>query len=500
MDMSGAASLLDRPPVDYMGPPYKTEAEFEPHGPGGAGERRMPPRRDYPALRHEGIDMRYPARTFEESLQEFEPAGPGGGREPYDKVAITGILEAINNPRGGRQNLMLPKELKGMEDFELQDLMETIRRNRGSKSSKIKRGPRVSDPRAGSYQQGGLISLAPGGRTRLPMKAAPYANVVENENENENVDVDETVFSGQSSTKPSTKAYILEQIGSGRGDMKKALDAYLQPTPEETAHRELLKKRMTGLQDKQAQRVEEHKQGYWDALLEGSLRLMSEHSPEKGFLGNVGSAFSGAPKALAGVRKNIRDTKDAIEATELELAGINANLTGQERKDALRVALKNREFLYDELGIMTDIAVAEEESSALGPNFVGTPGVPGKVMIESLTQEGFLRPTPKERIQIEGLLNAVNMEVMEKANIEFRGDQTVLSETINARINKLFRERLKEWMPEYWRRNQQAKDADHRGKDAEGEEAITTTEGELKRQEELNKINKQQNPKNRAEG
>ena len=160
-----------RPPVDYMGPPYKTEAVFEPHGPGGAGQRRMPPR-DYPALRQEGTDMRYPARTFEESLQEFEPAGPGGA--PYDKVAITGILEAINNPRGGRQNLMLPKELRGMEDFELRDLMETIKRNRGWKSSKIKRGPRVSDPRAGSYQQGGLISLANGGKAQSDYPALTF--------------------------------------------------------------------------------------------------------------------------------------------------------------------------------------------------------------------------------------------------------------------------------------------------------------------------------------
>ena len=135
------------------------ETVFEPHGPGGAGTRIPKEMVEGRAPYNELFEM-VKGRAVSPQLDEFEPAGPGGA--PYDKVAITGILEAINNPRGGRQNLMLPKELRGMEDFELRDLMETIKRNRGWKSSKIKRGPRVSDPRAGSYQQGGLISLAKG--------------------------------------------------------------------------------------------------------------------------------------------------------------------------------------------------------------------------------------------------------------------------------------------------------------------------------------------------
>ena len=162
-----------RPPVDYMGPPYKTEAVFEPHGPGGAGTRIPKEMVEGRAPYNELFEM-VKGRAVSPQLDEFEPAGPGGGREPYDKVAITGILEAINNPRGGRQNLMLPKELRGMEDFELRDLMETIKRNRGSKSSKIKRGPRVSDPRAGSYQQGGLISLANGGKAQSDYPALTF--------------------------------------------------------------------------------------------------------------------------------------------------------------------------------------------------------------------------------------------------------------------------------------------------------------------------------------
>ena len=447
-ELQRGARRDSRPPVDYMGPSYAVEEEeetvFEPAGPGGAGTRILP-RRDYPALRQEGTDMRYPARTFEESLQEFEPAGPGGGRKLYDKVDITGILDAINLPTRARNNPRLPKELRGMDEFELRDLMETIRRRRGWKSSKIKRGPRdYSDPsqRPKYRAAGGLISLAPGGRTRLPMKAASYANVVENEN----VDVDETVFSGST---PGTKSYIFEQARRGRKDFDAALDAYKKPTPEETAHRELLKKRMTGLQDKQAQRVEEAKQGYWDALLEGSLRLMSEHSPEKGFLGNVASAFSGAPKTLAGVRKNIRDTKDAIEATELELANINANLTGQERKDALNVAFKKHSGLMDELRLATDIF--ESETEAAIPSIEGSIAVDFPSMVRELyDQWGYRKPTSEERKQMELLYGKaatqVYNEVLEKGG--YHSGESVKSQT-----RSRFLDLLKDEMTEYWTDN-----------------------------------------------
>ena len=87
-------------------------------------------------------------------------------RKPYDTVDITSILETINMPRG-RKHGRLPDKLRGMEDYELRDLMETIKRNRRWKSSEVERGSTdYADPSqrpryraSGGQIQGGLSSL-----------------------------------------------------------------------------------------------------------------------------------------------------------------------------------------------------------------------------------------------------------------------------------------------------------------------------------------------------
>jgi hypothetical protein len=72
-----------------------------------------------------------------------------------------------------------------MDEFELRDLMETIRRNRGWKSSKIRRGSRdYSDPsqRPRYRAAGGLISLYNGGQAQSDYPALNFeeSEVIEN--------------------------------------------------------------------------------------------------------------------------------------------------------------------------------------------------------------------------------------------------------------------------------------------------------------------------------
>ena len=109
-----------------------------------------------------GVSKRYPARTFEESLQEFEvaPDAPGGGT--YSDAEITAIMEEANPGRGRRGHGALPAELRGKSSAELRNILKMLYPNRnegglirGRMSPRTKRSRRAS----GGQIRGGLSDL-----------------------------------------------------------------------------------------------------------------------------------------------------------------------------------------------------------------------------------------------------------------------------------------------------------------------------------------------------
>jgi hypothetical protein len=389
----GAYSILDLPAVRRSqreiqefephgsGGGDRRLKEFEPHGPGGAEERRMPPRRDYPALRQEGIDMRYPARTFEESLQEFEPAGTGAGREPYDKVDITGILEAINNPRGGRQNPRLPKELRGMEDFELRNLMETIRRNRGWKSSKVGRGSvDYSDPsqRPRYRAEGGLISLANGGQAQSDYPALNFeeSEVIEKYSPSNFRSTGEYIDRTIDTSSPYARLLKerLDSMGKRRIDLDTRRAAADKRLAEQAAKRDALSKQ----QDK------DDKRNTWleVAGMFADYGSGKNFDPRLGFLGNALASidFSGikdinSDKAQRAIDELAADERLVTEAIDRDirrseqddtLSLMELTTAGLMNKDELAKAAASRAIEQESWDRQVQMWKLESESKKYG--------------------------------------------------------------------------------------------------------------------------------------
>jgi hypothetical protein len=311
--------------------------EFIPRGPGGRGSRNVTP---------EDFDAGYEA-ALSVATEEFEPRGPGEGGELYDKVDITGILEAINNPRGGKQHPLLPKELRGMEDFELRNLMETIRRNRGGKNNKVGR-------RSVDYRDPRIIRRAMGGNFPGGSYGGQEQTLM-------------SLYGGlpKQSLTPFTSSYekgLTDLISAGSGIRS-----------DRRARREREDQQLAQLAERRKAQDEKDRQsarrGYNDALMNFGAALMAGNpNVSQDFFSQLGDAATRSD--VVGTMSETRGEIDKLhrEALDREEARVQNQILREEQRaeqdfstDLQMLGLKKNEYDMNVAEAAAEAAVTQQE-------------------------------------------------------------------------------------------------------------------------------------------